>query len=383
MLFATAMAGVLILAACKAEGLPEHTGMIETEAVNEPETVNESQKIAETYRDIYQKARDENTLGSIEVIRSIVNRLGENGYAAVDMENQNQMDMVHPELVEQFCRQVDEKRAAKVTFFSVMGNGGFIRFDLETSEGKVYVTRSVLNWQGDVPEVDYKNYYPAYTWEYSESGYLFFEEYLPSGYDGASGYTAIRVKPLDEKCRELNRKYVLPIGYGANNMFILDWEEDNYGTLDYYDLFDIFYPLVYERPIPYEQSVDGELYYVPEEEFEKVIMSYFKIDSKTLQAKTKYIKQKQCYEYRTRGFYDCAWSPNTPYPEVVQYVENTDGTLKLTVNVVWPREKTAQAFSHEVVVRPLEDGSFQYVSNRLIPSEKNREPAWYTEKLQY
>ena len=51
-------------------------------------------------------------------------------------------------------------------------------------------------------------------------GYLFMEEYHPPGYDGATGDSGFRVKPLDPKCRELNRHYVLPIGYELNNMLI-------------------------------------------------------------------------------------------------------------------------------------------------------------------
>lgn len=341
----------------------------------------ESNKIAEIYRDIYEEAVNEDTLGSLEVIQNIVNRLGEYGYAAVDTENQNQIDMVHPELVEQFCRQVDEKQEGEVTFFSIMESGGFIRFDLESFEGKVYVTRSVLNWEGSMPEVGYKDSYEANAWVYSENGYLFFEEYLPPGYDGAPGYTAIRVKPLDKECRELNRQYILPIGYGSNNMFILDWNEDDFDALNFYDLFDILYPYVYERSTPYEKSVEGEIYRVPKEEFEKVIMSYFKIDSETLQDRTKFSKQNQIYEYRTRGFYDFACSPNIPYPEVISYEENEDGTMKLTVNVVWPEKHLEKAFCHEVVIRPLNDGGFQYVSNHVIPSEKNVEPTWYSEKF--
>ncbi len=349
--------------------------------ISDQNVYEESNKIAETYQDVYEAALNEDALGSLEVTQNIIDRLGEHGYAAIDTENQNQIDMVHPELVEQFCKKVDEKQEGKVTFFSIMESGGFIRFDLETSEGKVHVTRSVLNWEGGIPEVGYKNSYDASGWKYSENGYLFFDEYLPPGYDGAPGYTAIRVKPLDKECREMNRKYILPIGYGSNNMFILDWNEDDFNLLDFYDLFDILYPYVYECPAPYEKSVEGEIYRVPKDEFEKVIMSYFKIDSGTLQNKTKYSGQDQIYEYRTRGFYDCASSPNIPYPEVISYDENKDGTIKLTVNVVWPEKHLDKAFCHEVVIRPLSDGGFQYVSNRVIPSEKNVEPNWYTEKF--
>lgn len=343
-------------------------------------TSNDSEQIAELYRDIYEKAVQENTLGDLEVTRNIVNRLGEHGYCAIDTENQNQLNMTHPELLEKFCEKVEEKEKGEATYCSIAEDGGFVRFDFETSEGKVSITRSVLSWNDGKPQIAYENSYDAYKWTYSEEGYLFFEKWLPEGYDGAPGYTAVRIKNLDEECRELNRRYIRPVGYGFNNMFVTEWNENDFATLNFYDLFDVLYPYVYGENTPYERSFEGEKYDVPREEFEKVIMSYFKIDSETLQAKTKYLEE-QVYEYRTRGFWDASYSPHTPYPEAVSYEENTDGTITLLVNVVWPEQHLAKAYCHEVVVRPLENGTFQYVSNHIIPSEENVEATWYTEKF--
>ncbi len=57
------------------------------------------------------------------------------------------------------------------------------------------------------------------------------------------------------------------------------------------------------------------------------------------------------------------------------------GTDTLLVNVVFPAEDDSRVYAHEVVVRPLEDGGVQYVSNRVIPGEDNREAAWYMPRL--
>lgn len=350
-------------------------------SISEQNLPSDSVSIADQYRDIYEEAVNENTLGSLTVVKNIISRLGEQGYAAIDTENQNQINMVHPEFVEQFCKKVMDQQEGKVTFFSVMENGGFIRFDLDTSDGNVNVTRSVLSWKDNKPLVTYENSYKASGFKYTKNGYLFFDEYFPPGYDGAPGYTAIRVKPLNEECREMNEKYIRPIGYGANNMFLLDWKEDDFGSLDFYDLFAILYSNIYGIATPYETSVGGEVYLVPKEEFEKVLKSYFKVDNNTLREKTKYSKQDESYEYRTRGFYDCSSSPNIPFPEVISYEENADGTIKLTVNVVWPEKHLERAFCHEVVIRPFADGEFQYVSNHILPSDDNVEPSWYTEKF--
>ena len=43
---------------------------------------------------------------------------------------------------------------------------------------------------------------------------------------------------------------------------------------------------------------------------------------------------------------------------------NSDGTMTLSVEVLSTDLKTDCLFSHDVTVRPLENGSFQYVGNQ-------------------
>ena len=116
------------------------------------------------------------------------------------------------------------------------------------------------------------------------------------------------------------------------------------------------------------------------EEFESVIMKYFNIDSETLQSKTIYDSENLTYEYKPRGFEEVEY-PEYPYSEVVGFTENNDGTITLTANVVFPYAGDSKVYAHEVVVRPLEDGGVQYVSNRIIPSEDNCRETWHTPRL--
>ena len=63
---------------------------------------------------------------------------------------------------------------------------------------------------------------------------FFIEEYDRQGYDGYHGKIGFRVEPLDEACRELNRKYVMPVGYAGNKLFITNWNQSDYSQLDFY-----------------------------------------------------------------------------------------------------------------------------------------------------
>lgn len=355
--------------------------------VQQQNTKENEEEIINTCLHLYENAAEENKIADLEVVRSIVNQFGENGYSAVD--SKNQIDMTEAEQVVQFCERVDAKEEAKISIIEVTYLGGFVKYDLQTKDGKVDVFRSYYGYKNGNMQKEETGSYSAEYWNYTKDGYLMFsgawfskEQYVLT-LSGVEEHTAFRVQPLDETYRELNRKYLLPIGYAQNNMFLVDWSDDDFGELDFYDMFDIFYPIVNGNSVPYVADDNlgvGAVYQVPKDEFEKVIMTYFHIDSEVLQSKTIYNSSDATYEYKPRGFYEVEY-PEYPYSEVVGFTENSDGTITLTVNVVFPYNGDSQVYSHEVVVRPLDNGGVQYVSNRIIPSEDNQEETWYTPRL--
>lgn len=337
--------------------------------------------------DLYEKAEEENKLADLETIRSIVNCLGESGYPAVD--SKNQIDMTEAEQVVRFCEMVDAKEEAEITVIEVCYLPGFVKYDLETRDGNVDVVRSYYEYEnGDIHKSTTGSYRAEY-WNYTEEGYLMFsgvwylEELFILTLSGAEENTAWRVQPLDETYRELTRKYLTPIGFERNNMFIVDWSEDDFGELNFYDMYDILYQKENGAYVPYAADDNlgvGAVYRIPKEEFESVIMTYFDIDSETLQSKTIYYSEDSTYEYKPRGFEEVEY-PEYPYSEVIGFKENSDGTITLTANVVFPYSGNSKVYAHEVVVRPMEDGGVQYVSNRIIPSEDNGGEIWHTPRL--
>ena len=347
----------------------------------------ETEKMIECCLELYEKAAEENKIADLEMIRSIVNRFGENGYPAVD--SRNQIDMTEAEQVEWFCEMVDTQEEAEITIIEVSYLGGFVKYDLETKDGNVDVVRSYYKYENGNMKREVTGSYQAEYWNYTEDGYLMFsgvwfsEELYVLTLSGAEEHTALRVQPLDETYRELSRKYLLPIGFEQNNMFIVDWSEDDFGELNFYDMFDLLYPKVYGTNIPYVADDNlgvGAVYQIPKDDFERVILPYFDIDSETLQSKTIYNAEDKTYEYKPRGFEEVEY-PEYPYSEVIGFTEDGDGTLTLTANVVFPYVGDSKVYAHEVVVRPLENGGVQYVSNRIIPSEDNCEETWHTPRL--
>ena len=360
--------------------------VIDIQAIPEDSKEN-AEEIINICIDLYKKAAEENKIADLETIRGIVNCLGENGYPAVD--SRNQINMTDPEKVVEFCEKVDAQEEAEITILEVSYLGGFVKYDLHTKDGNVDVVRSYYKYENGDIQREVTGSYQAEYWNYTEEGYLMFsgvwfsEELYVLTLSGAEEHTALRVQPLDETYRELSRKYLRPIGFEQNNMFIVDWSEDDFGALNFYDMYDILYPKVNGQYVTYiadDNLAVSAVYRIPKEEFESVIMKYFNIDSETLQSKTVYYSEDSTYEYKPRGFEEVEY-PEYPYSEVVDFTENSDGTITLTANVVFPYAGDSKVYAHEVVVRPLEDGGVQYVSNQIIPSEDNYEETWHTPRL--
>ncbi|RGW16376.1 hypothetical protein DW061_05690 [Ruminococcus sp. AF42-9BH] len=360
--------------------------VIDVQAIQE-KSEEDADEIINICIELYEKAAEENKLADLETIRGIVNRLGENGYPAVD--SRNQVNMTEAEQVLEFCEQVDVQEEAEITILEVSYLGGFVKYDLHTKNGNVDVVRSYYKYENGNMKREVTGNYQAEYWNYTEEGYLMFsgvwysEELFVLTLSVAEEHTALRVLLLDETYRELSRKYLRPIGFEQNNMFIVDWSEEDFGDLNFYDMYDIFYPKVNGQYVPYVSDDNlsvSAVYQIPKEEFESVIMKYFNIDSETLQSKTVYCSENSTYEYKPRGFEEVEY-PEYPYSEVVGFTENSDGTITLTANVVFPYAGDSKVYAHEVVVRPLEDGGVQYVSNCVIPSEDNYRETWHTPRL--
>lgn len=391
LLFSTLSIIVLVTAGCSNES-PEMSDIGITVVDREESPLDESdfadaESIAAVYSDLFGEALETNTLGSLETMKRIVSRLGENGYVAID--DGNQVDMVRAEQVVEFCKAVDEKKNAKLTII-VVTDLGFRKFDLDTKNGNVNIVRGYYQYDNNGYLQNRSTVsYSADIWQYTEEGYLLFEgsyfsnqNFVLTLSDGME-HTALRILPLDEECRELNRKYILSVGYGQNNIFLTDWNEEDFGNLDFYDIFDNFYPLLYERSVPYvaDDNVGlGALYQIPEDVFENVIMAHFNIDKEILRSKTIYSSEDMAYEYRPRGFYEAEY-PDIPYPEVVNYEENQDGTITLIINAVYPNENTSMAFSHKTIIRPISEEYYQYVSNQMISLEEDYDTWWHSNRL--
>ena len=136
--------------------------------------------------------------------------------------------MAESEHVISFCGKVDTKAEGRLTLIKINDLEGFldgiVKYDLETEGGEVEVTTSYYKYKEQDLEKLSTSSFHADRWEYTEDVYLMLSSsYYSEQLDvltmsEANEYATLRVLPLDETCRELNRQYILPAGYERNNL---------------------------------------------------------------------------------------------------------------------------------------------------------------------
>ena len=338
---------------------------------------DENQFIADL-DDIYSSCQDMKCKTEEEKLnqtRIVIESMGSKGYIAVDVENQ--INMANAENAEMFLSEVAENRDAGCTILQVMYDKSFVRFDFKSGGNNVMITRRFYVWENNCFVEKNEENYKAYTWKYTD-GYLFFERYRMGGYDGDSAYTALRVEPLDEKLRVLNRKYIKTIGYDSNNLFTTNWDESDMNRINYYDIYEALYKMKYGVSSPY--SDEGVTYMIEGNLYEKVFQEYLPVSTDVLQHVNVYDVSRQMYQYRTRGMFDHSVTPLVPFPEVVDAEHNADGTITLIVNAVSEKDESGRLFTHKVTIKEKENDGFEYVSNDVLTMNKEG-IYWYRDRL--
>jgi PAS domain-containing protein len=338
---------------------------------------DENQFIADL-DDIYSSCQDMKYKTEEEKLnqtRTVIESMGSKGYIAVDVENQ--INMANAKNAEMFLSEVAENRDAGCTILQVMYDKSFVRFDFKSGGNNVMITRRFYAWENNCFVEKNEENYKAYTWKYTD-GYLFFERYRMGGYDGDSAYTALRVEPLDEKLRVLNRKYIKTIGYDSNNLFTTNWDESDMNRINYYDIYEAFYKMKYGMSSPY--SDEGVTYMIEGKLYEKVFQEYLPVSADVLQHVNVYDVSRQMYQYRTRGMFDHSVTPLVPFPEVVDAEYNADGTITLIVNAVSEKDESGRLFTHKVAIKEKENDGFEYVSNDVLTMNKEG-IYWYRDRL--
>ena len=332
-------------------------------------------QIVSLYRDLYDSAQkepaadrwEEQTL-SQQSIDAIEARLLEKGLDVIDSSADCPGYFVNAEHFRQFWDSVQRDEEASQEVIAIRDSGALFYRLLTHRDGVTYVYGLIYSLAGD-EDPDYEMH-QVYGAELTEQG-NFYYRINPEDDCHYANYALIRLEKPDQELWELYSKYILAGGYTATNIFLTDWTEDDFSPLCFNDLWEYVYRYrtgTQFWPDGCAYDKDRSCYLIPAGEFETAVLPFFKLDAQTLRQLAGYDAQTDSYPWRQVESNDYAFylSYYTIEPEVTACQTNADGTLALTVEARSTDLGIDCLFSHEVTVRPMEDGGFQFVGNRVL-----------------
>lgn len=281
--------------------------------------------------------------------KAVVEQLGSAGLVSVEKDT----DMQNPDEIERFWAEYQKGQNSMVTVYEIHQDGviGSITFIHRNHKLQTYYVG--VRWkEGGVPEIQGISVSDVAEIKLTEKGFFIYayEYIIPH----ASLRQYWRIKPLSEKCKELTEKYISGLSYVNYNLLVTNWDAEN--------VEDILMPCMYEDiyRVYTGENLKTDDWKIPAEEYERVMTTYFPVSVEQLRENCGYDETSDSYKYEM-----IYARPYPPFGEVVDYTENTDGTITLFVDGVWPDYNSDQAFRNVIVVEPFEDGTFRYLSNSI------------------
>lgn len=320
--------------------------------------------ISELYKNA-DKGCASNVVISDEVIDQMVKKLKATGCPVTITEIYSNME--NYKKLEDFLNAVIAGRGGSAVVYKIHSDGGIGRYKYSYDGKDMYVLSAKAAWSDDdMPVITGISYNRIKEWRFTDKGYFCYElcvpEY-PEVTEIVDGSCMVRVKPITEENKEMSEKCVLGLAYKGNNLLCSDWDAGHMESLDYNGMYEYLYVMKYQEQFPSEEYSDG----IPKDEFECLIMEYLPVTAEEIQNYAAFDKEKQTYVWERLGCFNYAPTYfGTSFPEVTDIRENKDGTITLTVDAVCSMILCDDAvITHELTVRFTEDGSFQYLGNKI------------------
>ena len=338
-------------------------------------------EIIELYQDLYNAAgkivpenRFEAPRLSQKDIDTMEDRLRSAGLDVLDSQGETLEYLTTGDKFRSFLEQKGNHSRQEVISLRPSGDLGYRLFTCE--EGQITVHSMVVSITGEGAPV--YEVHSVLDWELTDRGNFYYSIY-PQWDKHYVAYTLIRLEAPEEGLWEMNRKYISAGGYVGSNLFLTDWTEADFSELCFNDLWEYLYRYTHGvqfSPEGYAYCNESHCFEIPAQEFEQIILPYFDMDEETLRTLAGFDPEKNTYPWRQiqgndlvsiLGYYSIE-------PEVTAYRANPDGTITLTVQVLSRDLKTDCLFSHEVTVRPEEEGGFRFVANRMLSQKEQGLP---------
>lgn len=319
--------------------------------------------------DIYEQADKgefSNVVLSDDTIFKLQSRLKETGCSVTTIVAYSNME--NYEAADRFLKDCMEGKSGSAVIYEVHSDGGIERRKYMFDGAQMFVLSARAAWnEGNRPEMTYVSYNRIKEWKYTKKGWFGYELCVPQPpkvSEIVDGSFLVRIRPMTEEQREMTESCVSGLGYQGNNLLCSDWDTDHMEELDYNGMYEYLYGMKFQGRFPYEDYSNG----IPKEEFESLIMEYLPVTPEQIREYAVFDEKHQTYVWESLGCFN--YGPTffgTSLPEVTKIRENADGTVTLTVDAVCDMILCNDAvITHELTVRFAQDGSFQYLGNRIL-----------------
>lgn len=333
------------------------------------EAESDCRAVMDSVSDLYQRAAAGVEAGSDvvltdEMLEQMKAVIGKTGVSALTSEAYSVME--NYEQMDRFLRDSMAGKEGTAVLYEISSGGSVGRREYTFDGEEMYLLSvdGVWNSSGQ-PVISYISLSRIRQWDYTGKGWFGYELCVPQPPEVSEivdGSRLLRVLPMSEENRELSEKYVSAIGYQGNNLLCSNWDAENMEVLDYNGLYEYLYAMKYgERYDPGEDRTE-----IPAADFESLITEYLPVSAEQLREWASYDDEEGTYAWASIV---CSYTPSTfslSLPEVTAVRENEDGTMTLTVDAV--NEKVSYddtVITHELTIRPEDDGSFQYLGNKI------------------
>lgn len=321
---------------------------------------------AEQVSGIYQEANFETESIDSSRIReftgiqrkAVVEALGGLGLVSVEANT----NMQNYEALEAFYAGYLEGKDEIITVFEVHRNGVIGAKSFIYRKGRLQTYYVGICWEeGGIPQIEGNLVSDLSEIRLTEKGYFIYANEILIPYAGLRQY--YRAKPLSDECRKLTDQYLSGLSYVNYNVLVTNWDSSN--------VEDILMPCMFEDiyRIYTGENLKVKNWEITAAVYEKIMTTYFPVSVEQLRKNCGYDAEHDSYPYEM-----ASPVPYPPFGEVVDYTENSDGTITLIADGVWPDYDSDRAFTNRIVIRPFEDGTFRYLSNSIQEGELELPP---------
>lgn len=321
------------------------------------------------FTNIYKNADKGNSSNVVlknDAIKKMTTKIKEQGCPVISSGVYSNMDNYKE--VEQFLINAESGKKGSAVIWEIHSDGGVGREKYIYDGKDMFLLSSTAAWDDDNrPCMSFISYTRLKEWRYSDKGWFCYEMCVPEYPDVTEvvdGSCLVRIKPMSRKKRRLSKQCVQGLGYQGNNLLCSNWDENHLEKLDYNGLYEYLYEMKYKKKYNSKKHPDG----IPKDQFESLIMEYLPVTSKVIQKAAVFDKKKGTYLWQRLGCFN--YAPTffgTSIPEVTKIQKNPDGTVVLTVDAVCEMMLCNEAvITHELTMRFAEDGSFQYLGNKVL-----------------